>query len=131
MTELEHDRVRLREGLTIACDKRGFVLALAAEAAGTELARWGEPSQLKWQGLVHSLFGDAEAIRRTLAALEVGEARVLAQGAVRCTYMRPTADVLVGLFSQDARGAVELMETAALICGELAQLLVAAEGKRE
>jgi hypothetical protein len=101
-------------------ERHGFVFSTVARSDGTELARYGDPSTLKWQGMIKSLFGSGDAVRRTLAALDIGHARVLAQGGVRCTYMRPRTDLLVGFFSQDGRGAVELQELGLAICGELA-----------
>lgn len=104
-------------------EARGFLFSVVLRADGHELARHGDPSLLSWAGLVQALFGGSEEVQRALSAMDVGDARVLGQGTVRCVYLKPAPRVLAGFFRQDSAGAAALRRMGLEICGHLARVL--------
>jgi len=80
---------------------KGFACYIVASADGKIIAQGGDCSALKEPWLLRMLFGDKEEIISTFDFLD-GNITPLhyRQGDVRCVLLKPTGDIVVGIFYQ-------------------------------
>jgi hypothetical protein len=86
-------------------DASGVPFAIVANVLTGESVRFGNSSEVRFEDLAKSLFGDADAIVATNASLE-GQIlpRIWGQGTLSVAVCKPTDKTIVGAFSDTKMG---------------------------
>jgi len=109
MTEQPEEDKLIAALQQVSTSIEGFACYVIASSNGKIIAEGGDRAKLRWPSLMQMLFGGSEEISCLFDFLE---GKVIpqhyGQGDIHCVLLKPTKDIVVGIFYERERDAAKM-----------------------